>query len=293
MSIRCYDSDDAVKYGVTKAVLLYNIRFWIERNRANDKHKYTKNGVTYYWTYNSAKAFSVLFPEFSAKKIGKCLRELEKDGVIISGNFNTARYDQTKWYALYEITTKNPPDDILYIHCPKKDNQLSPEGQPIPDINTDINILSPRTARRGVLATKKTNEMFGYNEKRSSDDYEDSIDFDTGEKKESPGDVKRWNYKKFVDRKSTIQSLEDSPNEIDNILGLYFSVKKQEIPNIASFVVLNKRFTPTARKIYNIIKDDESNGLDRIYRAMQKTKELYPEKWTLDTVVLPLISLKK
>lgn len=74
-----FEVEDAVKYGIEKAIILNNLRFWLE-NRANRKN--ISDGQV--WTYNSAEAFELLFPYMKARTIARYLRELEFDGVIIS-----------------------------------------------------------------------------------------------------------------------------------------------------------------------------------------------------------------
>ncbi len=95
-----FNVGEAVQYGVNKAILLNNIRFWLIKNKANDTHKKEINNKTYYWTYNSGIAFGKLFPYFKSQKILRLLLELEKDGVLLSGNFNKFGYDKTKWYTI-------------------------------------------------------------------------------------------------------------------------------------------------------------------------------------------------
>ena len=56
--IHSFDIEVAKKYGITEAILLNNINFWIEKNKANEINFYDG----YYWTFNSKKAFSELFP---------------------------------------------------------------------------------------------------------------------------------------------------------------------------------------------------------------------------------------
>ncbi len=101
--------EEATKYGVEKAILLYNIRFWLDKNKANEKNIYQhSDGKYYYFTYNSGKAFEKLFPYMKSRSINQRLTELEKDGVLISGNFNKTPYDRTKWYSIIqEFETKN------------------------------------------------------------------------------------------------------------------------------------------------------------------------------------------
>lgn len=88
--------DDAIEHGIEKAVLLYNLRYWISKNIANNKHSHDG----FVWTYNSQEAFSKLFPYMSPQKIGRILRSMEDDGLISSANYNKAGYDRTKWYTI-------------------------------------------------------------------------------------------------------------------------------------------------------------------------------------------------
>ena len=99
--------EDAEKYGVDKASILYNIRFWLNKELAN----YTKGKPSpgkvhdgYVWTYNTAEAFGDLIPYFTPNKIQKLLKQLENDGIIITGKFNNKRYDKTKWYTMEEYS---------------------------------------------------------------------------------------------------------------------------------------------------------------------------------------------
>lgn len=128
-----FDTDIAQKYGVLEAILLNNIYFWIEKNRANNVNYYDDN----YWTYNSIKALSKLFPYVSEKKISYALKHLVEEGILITGNYNKSAYDRTLWYA---ITEKG--DSILQnkkIDFTKWENGNTQNVEPIPYINTDNN----------------------------------------------------------------------------------------------------------------------------------------------------------
>ncbi|WP_175691832.1 hypothetical protein [Burkholderia anthina] len=61
MTTHSFAIADAEQHGLPAAVLLYNLRFWIGHNRANERHQ--RDGRT--WTFNSAKAFAELFPYLS------------------------------------------------------------------------------------------------------------------------------------------------------------------------------------------------------------------------------------
>ncbi|MEN6594700.1 MAG: hypothetical protein ABFC31_07145 [Clostridiaceae bacterium] len=130
----------AEQYGVEEAVLLNHLYFWIQKNAANDKHFHNKR----YWTYNSAQAFTVIFPFWSRKKIDRLIQSLRDQGAVVIGNFNDDARDRTRWFAL--------PENVLCIvenrptSWTKSSNECTESVQPLPDskpdINTDINHIS-------------------------------------------------------------------------------------------------------------------------------------------------------
>jgi hypothetical protein len=87
---------DAKRYGITEAILLYNLRFWIAKNKATGKHSHKDRT----WTYNSYKGFGDLFPYLSESQIKRALASLVKQDAILKDNFNRMPYDRTNWYAL-------------------------------------------------------------------------------------------------------------------------------------------------------------------------------------------------
>lgn len=96
--IHNFDTDIAQKYGILEAILLNNIYYWIEKNRANETNFY--DGT--YWTYNSTKAFSKLFSYATERQIRNALKHLVEEKVLATGNYNKSSYDRTLWYALTE-----------------------------------------------------------------------------------------------------------------------------------------------------------------------------------------------
>lgn len=127
-----FDVHIAELYGVNCAVILQNIWHWIRKNEANGMNFYDG----YYWTYNSTKAFKDLFPYLSQKQIETALKKLRDEHILITGNYNAVKYDRTLWYA---ITEKGK--SILLtgeMEITNKGNGNPAEGEPIPNINTDL-----------------------------------------------------------------------------------------------------------------------------------------------------------
>lgn len=120
----------AQKHGLNEAIILENIIYWVKKNKANNKNFYDGK----HWTYNSIKAFHELIPYLSEKQIRTALKNLENNGVIITGNYNKLSYDRTLWY-----TTKH--ETLLpfgQMENTKKANGNTEKGEPIP-INKPIN----------------------------------------------------------------------------------------------------------------------------------------------------------
>lgn len=102
--IHCCYVDDAVKYGPSQALFLWNLKFWIDLNKDKDaekedivEKKHTHEGRT--WTYNTLNAYASHLPYFSRYQIKRMIDKLVKEGVILKGNYNITKYDRTLWLA--------------------------------------------------------------------------------------------------------------------------------------------------------------------------------------------------
>ena len=123
MNEHSFDIEIAKEYGVNCAILLKYIYYWIEKNRANDKHFH--DGC--YWTYNSIRAFEELFPYMSKNTINRCLKTLVDKGLLIEGNFNSSSYDRTKWYTVTEFA-KSILEKCKF-DLPKVRNDIYPKSE--------------------------------------------------------------------------------------------------------------------------------------------------------------------
>tara|TARA_R110002096_G_scaffold212268_1_gene399646 strand:+ start:318 stop:1088 length:771 start_codon:yes stop_codon:yes gene_type:complete len=131
-----FNTEHAERYGVSEAIVIRNLLYWISKNKANNKNEF--DGYTY--TYNSVKAFTTLFPFWSERQIGRILKSLEEQNVIKIGNFNKAKYDRTKWYAFVDY---NSIHQMVKCNKPKGKKDLTKtkiaiteKVQPIPNTKT-------------------------------------------------------------------------------------------------------------------------------------------------------------
>lgn len=142
-----FRTDDAKKYGLKEAVILRNLRFWIKKNKANDKHFHEGR----YWTYNSVTAFKKLFDFLTHKQIRGALDNLRKAGIVEAKNLNDDKRNSTLWYTV--LDNEGCPDG--HPRVPKK---ASP---PYTDINPDIKHPSSWGSKEVIsYLNQKTNKKY-------------------------------------------------------------------------------------------------------------------------------------
>lgn len=136
-----FDPKIAQRVGVNAAVIYQNIVWWCAKNAANGRNQHDGR----YWTYNSVKAWGELFPYLSQAQIRLALTKLEDAGLILSGSFNAAGYDRTKWYC-----------DIQQVHLSEIANGVERKDKPIPDSKPDIKPDIPPNPPKGGRRRKRT-----------------------------------------------------------------------------------------------------------------------------------------
>lgn len=94
-----FSTDDAVSYGVDSAILLHNIRYWLDHARANEQM--INDG--YHWMFMTAAKMQSIMPFWSANKIQKMLKSLTNEGVLIVGEYNKSSWNRTNWYTMPEF----------------------------------------------------------------------------------------------------------------------------------------------------------------------------------------------
>ena len=76
----------------TEAIILQQIHYWLVKN-INIKDGYS-------WVYNSMVDWNKQFPWLSLKTLKRKFKSLEDKGLLITGNYNKAKFDRTKWYRI-------------------------------------------------------------------------------------------------------------------------------------------------------------------------------------------------
>lgn len=120
----------ATYYGVHEAILIAHFQHWVNYNKRLGQN--FKDGRT--WTYQTRKEIAAWFPYFTEKQVRAITNSLEKQGVLIKGNYNKKGFDKTIWYAFEN-------EEIFTIaHLGKGAAQMgnpsAQMGKPIPDTKT-------------------------------------------------------------------------------------------------------------------------------------------------------------
>ena len=102
----------AVKIGLNEAIILQQIHYWLLRsNNVRDGYK---------WVYNSYSEWNKQFPFFSRNTMIRAFNSLEKQGLLITANYNKAGFDKTKWYRIdYEKLVGKRSTQNGYTSNPK------------------------------------------------------------------------------------------------------------------------------------------------------------------------------
>ena len=118
----------AARIGINEAIVLQQIQYW---TRISGK---VRNGRT--WIYNSAKDWQAQFPFWSVRTIERVIASLREKGLILTANFNAAKFDKTLWYSIdYDAVSvvsmpTNCRDDADKMADSYSDNM----SEPIPEI---------------------------------------------------------------------------------------------------------------------------------------------------------------
>lgn len=150
----------AKEIGLNEAIILQQIHYWIRDS------KKIVDGQR--WTYNSIRAWQKQLPFFSQSTIKRIFKKLEEEGLIVSGSFNKAPFDKTKWYT------------IDYSKLNSRLGQNEPMGsvslnQPIPNSSSNSSSnSSKRYSAADAAPSIPFKEIIGYLNEKAGRNYKPS-----------------------------------------------------------------------------------------------------------------------
>lgn len=78
--------------GLERAIILQQIHYWLQAsNHTHEGHA---------WIYNTYSQWGEQFPWMGVRMLRRYFNDLERQGLLVSGIFNTNRFDRTKWYRI-------------------------------------------------------------------------------------------------------------------------------------------------------------------------------------------------
>lgn len=129
----------AIEIGLNEAIVLQQFHYWLLRSR------HSHDG--YDWIYNSYPEWQKQFPFWSLSTLKRTIHSLENQEYLISGNYNSAGFDKTKWYRInYEK---------LMSHASVQNDPTMDSKWPTPSVQNGSIIGSKRTG--GTVQNEQTN----------------------------------------------------------------------------------------------------------------------------------------
>lgn len=116
------------KLGMLQAQILTQVDYWTDRtSNTYAGHK---------WVYNSINDWHKQFNWVALSTLKRAFTELEKKGLLITGNFNKVKYDRTKWYRvdydkLDKLIIGNAEIVVTYPNAKKPANKPLVQNEPM------------------------------------------------------------------------------------------------------------------------------------------------------------------
>lgn len=148
----------AVKVGLNEAIVLQQFHYWLEKStNVHDGFK---------WIYNTYAQWQEQFPWWSESTLRRTITKLEKTGVIIAGNYNKLKIDNTKWYridyplfdAMVSASAQNEQTEEHMNRPPAQNEQTDRSkwtdeevnlNRPLPEITTEITSKNFSSSSKG------------------------------------------------------------------------------------------------------------------------------------------------
>lgn len=96
--------------GLNESIILQQVHYWL-KIKEKSKQDYIDG---HYWVYNTYEQWQEQFPFFSIRTLRRTFTSLEKMGLLLTGNYNKVKFDQTNGTPLTMELTK-----ISFLHMAK------------------------------------------------------------------------------------------------------------------------------------------------------------------------------
>lgn len=131
----------AKEIGLNEAIILQQIHYWLViAEKAKDSSKFYEGR---WWTFGTYVDWQEQFPWWSTDTVGRVVRKLEKDGLLLSRKPDAKDWNQRKWYTIEygklpqsrdAICHDGEPQDATILNRnPKTSSKTSPKKESTPD----------------------------------------------------------------------------------------------------------------------------------------------------------------
>ena len=156
--LQCQPSLAAVLGSADEAIVLQQLHYWLSRtnNVQSDGHK---------WIYNSMADWLKQFPWIRSRStLSNYFNDLEERGLVVTGNFNKAKFDKTKWYRInYDALTdleqrlsENQSSNDQNLDTPSTENCTSNEQKSANGMTKNQSTYTNRLPETTQEITQKT-----------------------------------------------------------------------------------------------------------------------------------------
>ncbi len=136
--------------GFKPAIVLQQVRYWL----GEDRKPQIREGRP--WVYNTYPDWQKQFPFWPVSTVKETFLELEREGLLLSGHFNTRNTDRTKWYTIppnvIRDLDRRAQADAAWTHRRRGGRAADAALPAIPEsnllIDRDTLIILPRLATR-------------------------------------------------------------------------------------------------------------------------------------------------
>ncbi len=160
-----FDAEIASKFSVEEAIFVHCIHWWCWKNECNEKN--FADGR--YWTYNTAKALSKLFPFWSVGQINRIVKKCEEHGLILTRTSNKKAMDKTRNFTITDFVKsiyRNQQIDLSESQKPFDDSKKSYNEQLVTTVTNTVNkqaepfdCLNKELRKQAVLFVGENNEL--------------------------------------------------------------------------------------------------------------------------------------
>lgn len=139
----------AVKIGMNEAIVLQQVHYWmsLSKNLFEGRN----------WVFNTYEEWLLQFPFWSLSTMRRTMISLEKQGLLLSANWNKLKMDHTKWYSIDYERLKELED----IDLPN-----SVEQAPVQIEEEENSVLTAETISESIIVPESSPEISSTKKKK-------------------------------------------------------------------------------------------------------------------------------